>query len=139
MGRKPAWKLEQEKPVDKHDRSIPVPDWVINQTVGQQPAANQLEALIMTAPGAHEPYIVPTEHQETWASLDTTLGVQLNLTEEERDILSARYVAGLTVRDTASILGIPKSTVSRIELSALDRIRKRINNHTLATERQIDE
>jgi DNA-directed RNA polymerase specialized sigma24 family protein len=123
MGRKPRWKHEAERADPRHDLETPAPDWVIQKHVAVQPE-NELEALMMTAPGEHTPEIVRKD-DDTYDRLDEILGVELELNDVERSVLDALYVSGLSIRSAAEVLGTSPTTVYRIKESAMERIRRR--------------
>lgn len=123
MGRKPRWKHELNKADPRHDLETPAPDWVIQKHGAVQPE-NELEALMMTAPGEHIPEIVRRD-DDTYERLDEILGVELELDDVERSVLDAVFVSGLSIRDAAEVLGTSPTTVWRIKESAMERIRRR--------------
>lgn len=79
---------------------------------------------MMTAPGDHIPETKP-DNTDTYETLDQILGVELELDDVERSVLDALFVSGLSIRDTADVLGTSPSTVWRIKESTLQRIRLR--------------
>lgn len=123
MGRKPKWRHEVDKADPRHDLETPAPDWVIQKHVAVQPE-NELEALMMTAPGEHIPEIV-VKNDDTYERLDEILGVKLDLDDIERSVLDAVFVSGLSIRAAAEVLGTSPTTVWRVKESAMERIRRR--------------
>lgn len=83
---------------------------------------------MMTAPG-QEPTPVQRYNDDTYDKLNETLGFDLELNELERSVLDSVFVAGLSIRDTADVLGLPKSTVQRIKDTTLNRIRQQIESN----------
>jgi DNA-directed RNA polymerase specialized sigma24 family protein len=134
MGRKPKWRHELDKADPRHDLETPAPDWVIQKHVAVQPE-NELEALMMTAPGEHIPEIV-IKTDDTYERLDEILGVELELDDIERSVLDAVFVSGLSIRDAAEVLGTSPTTVWRVKESAMERIRKRADWATIPHEGQ---
>lgn len=132
MARKPRWKLLVEKPDPRTDLETPAPDWYIQQHAPVQPMS-EMEALMMTAPGDNEPETNQPDRGDTYENLDATLGVSLELNDIERSVLDALFVAGLSIRDAAQVLGTSPSTVWRIKESALARIRERYEWSTIGT------
>jgi DNA-directed RNA polymerase specialized sigma24 family protein len=108
-------------------KEVASPDWVFetrpNQTATPE---TELEALMMAGPGDVVAE-VPAANPDTYQNLDKILGTNLELDDVEKEVLDAVFVAGLSIREAASVLDMPQTTVWRIKESALDRIRRRIN------------
>ena len=79
--------------------------------------------------------VLPSEDKDVSQNVETTLEIyemfkkmKYNLDKRERDIIILRYGIGgkqpLTQRETAKILGISRSYVSRIEKAAFEKMKK---------------
>ena len=115
-----------EKPEPRKTKEIPAPDWVFNNTGDVHQPETELEALMVTAPGGTTPQ-VPADRGDTYKNLDKILGVNLDLSQVEMDVLDALFVAGHSIREAAEVLGIPQTTVWRIKESALSMIRGKVD------------
>lgn len=127
---KPRWKKLVETPDRRHDLETPAPDWLIQQHAPTQPV-NHIEALMMSTPGQPELEPETAPEKDCYENLDDILGVQLELNDIEKSVLDALFVAGLSIRDTADILGTSPSTVWRIKDSVMSRIIERANWATI--------
>lgn len=125
MGRKAAWRREWEKPLPRADREKLTPDWFFEHTKQTQKPTSELEALMMTAPGDHPPPMHDKCTDDPYRMLDETLGVKMELSEDERRVLDATVIAGLSFREAAETLNLPRQTVHRIHTSAIERMRER--------------
>jgi DNA-directed RNA polymerase specialized sigma24 family protein len=123
---KPRWQDLAETGLPRAAKEIPVPDWQLEYRPAPTPSS-ELEALMMTAPG-QEPVEVHRYNDDTYKKLEEVLGVELDLSELEMSVLDCVFVAGLSIRDTGSVLGLPKSTVQRIKDTTLNRIRQQVQS-----------
>ncbi len=126
-----TWEREHARPLPRADYEKPVPDWVLEQSPGTHRPESELEQLMTTPPGGHPDMLSNVDTGDTYDNLENILGVDLELDEIEKDVLDALFVAGLSIRDASQTLGIPQTTVWRVKESAMTRIRKRINMHSL--------
>ena len=125
VGRKPNWKKEMEKPFPRYDRERLTADWFFEHTHQTQKPVGELEALMMTAPGQHDPILHDKCVDDPYRQLDETLGVKMELSDDERRVLDATVISGLSFREAAAVLGMAPSTVHRIHTSAIKRMRER--------------
>ena len=64
--------------------------------------------------------------EESWISSIQFRDTVGKLTDRERRIMSLRYLAGKTQVEVAAEIGISQAQVSRLEKSALERIKKQL-------------
>ena len=121
------WEVEYRKGIPRNRREVAAPDWVFERQNTTATPQSELEAMMMAVPGEEPQPVVNHHGPDVWDNLDETIGVLLELSDEEKQVMEARHVAGLSIRESAEALGLPKSTVHRIEQSALERIRRRAN------------
>ncbi len=67
-----------------------------------------------------------TGGEESWISSIQFRDTVQKLTERERKIMALRYLAGKTQVEVAAEIGISQAQVSRLEKSALERIKKQL-------------
>jgi DNA-directed RNA polymerase specialized sigma24 family protein len=96
--------------------------WVFEQNQRAIPET-ELQALMETAPGE-----IPAETHEQQTTLSNQIEhiVQHDLSEEEKAVIETTIIAGHSIRMAAKILGWPSSTVHRLKMSALNRIREKM-------------
>ena len=123
---KPRWETELETGLPRAAKETPVPDWQLTHRPAPLPSS-ELEALMMTAPG-QEPAEVHRYNDDTYRRLEELLGVELDLSDLEISVLDCVFVAGLSIRTTAEVLSLPKSTVQRIKDTTLNRIRQQVES-----------
>lgn len=123
-----TWEDVLSEPESGSRKEIPAPDWVFTQRPDVQAPESEIEALMMAVPGEELDWADNEIQPDTYDKLDSILGVQLDLDEVEKEVLDALYVAGHSIRDAATILNIPQTTVWRIKESAIERIRRRSSN-----------
>jgi DNA-directed RNA polymerase specialized sigma subunit len=119
-----TWEDVMDEPDPGKRREIPAPDWVFDHNATAKPDSD-IEALMMAAPGDHTTEVLH-DHGDTYQNLEMILGVELDLTELEQEVLDCLIVAGHSIRGTAELLGLPQTTVWRIKEGALSRIRNRL-------------
>jgi DNA-directed RNA polymerase specialized sigma24 family protein len=124
---KPRWQDLAEAGLPRAAKEIPVPDWQLEHRPTPTPSS-ELEALMMTAPGQN-PEPVHNYNDDTYTRLSELLGVEIDLSELEQSVLDCVFVAGLSIRDTSRVLGLPKSTVQRIKDTTLNRIRQQVQSN----------
>lgn len=122
------WQDVVNEPDSGSRKEIPAPDWVFEQSAATATPSSEIEALMMATPGEELGWADNNIQPDTYDRLDEILGVKLDLDEVEKEVLDALYVAGHSIRDAATILGIPQTTVWRIKESAIERIRRRSGN-----------
>jgi DNA-directed RNA polymerase specialized sigma24 family protein len=88
-----------------------------------------MEALLMTAPGGHQPLLAPDHHDDPYRALERNLGVSLGLTEEEKNVLDARVVSGLSFREVGDMLGCAASTAHKVYHETIKKIQTATANH----------
>lgn len=120
------WKKEASSKIPEARREIPSPAWVFENASGSAVPETELEALMMTPPGGHIPDTTSPPSDDIYQMLEEEFGVELDLTDDERDVMDAIHISGLSIREAADVLGMSKSTVQRLEASTMARIRKRI-------------
>ena len=79
--------------------------------------------------GAESIYVMdqvkdPKNTDELWAENMTMMQAMKKLSEKERNIIVRRYFDGRTQMEVADEIGISQAQVSRLEKSAIDRIKK---------------
>ena len=126
---KPRWQVEIETNFPRQAKETPVPDWQLEYSPTPTPSS-ETEALMMTAPG-QDPQPVYSYDDDTYTRLSELLSVDLALSELEISVLDCVFVAGLSIRTTAEVLGLPKSTVQRIKDTTLNRIRQQVESNRL--------
>lgn len=98
---------------ERYDQEVPFStfggDWVVDRFWKATPH-NATEALM-----SDEIFVEPVDNDEY---------AGYNLSGREIDVLNCRVQAGLSVRETARLLDMPRATVHRLERTALDKIRK---------------
>lgn len=120
------WREVFEEKPSRKTREAPAPDWVFDQHTDTHKPSSELEALMMATPGEEGDWVADQDRGDTYSNLEALLGVDLDLSELEMDVLDAVFVAGLSIREAADQLDLPPTTVWRIKESALNRIRKRV-------------
>ena len=120
----PEWEEITEAPFPRHDLEIPVVGrtWLLEETRRPQ---SELQALMETEPNHPPDWSDPTPEGErvAWLMLN-------ELNEDERAVLEVTVIAGHSIRKAADILGLPKSSVHRIKVSALARIKALLETET---------
>ena len=118
------WRKVYNESEPRKSLEVPAPDWVFTHQPAVVKPESEIEALMMSAPGD---WVDPdTDTGDTYDNLEEIFGVELDLSELEKEVLDAVFVAGHSIRGAADLLGLPQTTVWRVKESALDRIRKRI-------------
>lgn len=116
------WEEVLDEKLPRNDKEIPIVgrDWMLETDQPNNPQS-EMQALMEASPG-HEP--VWEEPAETGIELllDTVLS------EEEKSVIEATIFAGHSIRKASEILGMPKSTVHRLQQSALEKLRKELGN-----------
>lgn len=118
-----AWEEVYDQPDPRKVNEVPSPGWVFTSRQAGTPET-ELQALMETAPG-HEPH-VSTEAKHAQADgLEILLEY---LDENERAVIEATIIAGHSIRKAGQLLGLPSTTVHRIQQSALNRLRTFLEN-----------
>jgi len=128
------WRKEAQSKLPENRREIPSPAWVFENGSGNVIPETETEALMMTPPGGHIPETHKAPTDDIYQMLEDEYGIDLDMTDDERDVMDAIHISGLSIREAASVLGMSKSTVQRISDSTMSRIRKRIANSFLEKE-----
>jgi RNA polymerase sigma factor (sigma-70 family) len=116
-----SWEELADKPLPRYDNEIPAATWLLEQFADRPVPETELQAIMETRPG--EP--VPTSKQETRNTNERLADIVENdLSEDERSVIEVTVFAGHSIRNAAKILGLPKTTVHRLKISALARIEK---------------
>lgn len=116
----PEWEELANRPLPRYDKEIPSSDWVLEKNSPAATPDTDIQAVMETLP-----YDTVPDSKETPTLEGRVMNiVETELSAEERDVIEATIFAGHSVRKSAEILGLPKSTVHRLQKSALDRIRK---------------
>lgn len=129
------WEEWVDQPLPRNVNEIPIVGryWLLENPDGNRPES-ELQALMETEPYGTPKLLVNhddglTDRDDPGHSDSETdlLGGHWDaLSEQEQAVLDCMIVAGHSVRKTAEILGMPKSTVHRIKDSALNILRKRM-------------
>ena len=122
MGR-PRWKAVVEEKLVSPRREIPAASlggtWILD---GPSTPSSELEALMQTPPGGHEPEIAIDTQESPYDALERHVGASLGLTEFEKAVLDARAIAGLSYREVGRLLGCSASTAYRTYTATVERI-----------------
>lgn len=102
---KPAWQTILDEPDPdrrKTTKEISAPEWVLDQNADPEPSG------LVSMEDAH--------------ALENLLDYML--TVPEKAVIEAMIFAGHSTRHTADMLGIPTTTVHRLKVSALAKLRE---------------
>jgi RNA polymerase sigma-70 factor (ECF subfamily) len=75
---------------------------------------------------AAEPAVRPIGDVESRVAADEILARAAALTELQQEVLSLRFVAGLSLRETADILGRSENAVKQLQYRAVTELRQRL-------------
>lgn len=104
----------------KRTKAIP-----FSQVMGENPEGGDMEIDIPdTAPG-------PIKNAEAASDLTTVLAALQMLTEEQRVVLSLKYLSGFSTSEVAVELGKSENTIRQMEFRALRSLRRVIQHNKL--------
>ena len=110
-------------PLPRKDKEIPSPQWFIDKNRDQVGLTGDWFASLMSE--------APNHHDEPEPAEEPEMGeyAHYGLSEDEKTVLDATVMAGLSVRQAADQLPWSPSTVWRLHTSALERIKQWWENH----------
>ena len=125
---KPKWQSVVEEKLVSPRREIPAASlggsWILD---GPSTPSSELEVLMQTPPGGHEPEESVDAQESPYDALERHVGAPLELTEFEKAVLDARAIAGLSYREIGRLLGCSASTAYRTYISTTERIFEKSN------------
>jgi RNA polymerase sigma factor (sigma-70 family) len=72
--------------------------------------------------------IIDPEHAERWEALDVALDRLATLSGRQTQIVELRYFGGLTIEETAAVLGLSEKTVKRDWAAARAWLRRELGD-----------
>lgn len=121
------WQKEVNRKFPRHDLELPigVTGWRFERIHQSQPSS-ELEAMMMAAP-FEEPE-VPADNGwlDPYETIFLQNGIDIELTDQQRQVLDARIMSRLTFRAIGDLLDMPPSTVHRIYQETIEEIRSQL-------------